>query len=168
MSSNLEIMKTHLIQVVFIFLIFMTSCSFLKTGTISIQELTQKVQSKDFTVSVNTVDPMRMRQHYLTSEYDLRIKNDSAFAYLPYFGVAYSAPYGGGEGGIKFAEPMLNYSVKSNKKSTGWDIYFKIKDKDNVYEIYMNIFNNGSSMFTVNSFNRDPITFNGEIKYTKN
>ena len=168
MSSNLEIMKTHLIQVVFIFLIFMTSCSFLKTGTISIQELTQKVQSKDFTVSVNTVDPMRMRQHYLTSEYDLRIKNDSAFAYLPYFGVAYSAPYGGGEGGIKFAEPMMNYSVKSNKKSTGWDIYFKIKDRENSYEFYVNIFNNGSSLFTVNSFNRDPITFNGEIKYTKN
>ena len=161
-------MKTHLIQAIFIVLTFMTSCSFLKTGPVSIQDLTQKVQSKDFTVSVNTADPLRMRQFYLTSEYDLQIKNDSAFAFLPYFGVAYSAPYGGGEGGIKFAEQMMNYSVKSNKKSNGWDIYFKIKDKDNVYEIYMNIFNNGSSMFTVNSFNRDPITFNGEIKNTKN
>ena len=62
----------------------------------------------------------------------------------------------------------MNYSVKLNKKSTGWDIYFKIKAKDCVYEFYMNIFNNGSSMFTVNSFNRDAITFNGEIKDTKN
>ena len=160
-------MKTNLIQAVFIVLIFMTSCSFLKTGSISIQELTQEVQSKDFTVSVNTADPLRMRQFYLTSEYDLQLKNDSAFAFLPYFGVAYSAPYGGGEGGIKFAEPMMNYSVKPNKKSNGWDIYFKIKAKDCVYEFYMSIFTNGSSMFTVNSFNRDVITFNGEIKNNK-
>ena len=160
-------MKTNLIQAVFIVLIFMTSCSFLKTGSISIQELTQEVQSKDFTVSVNTADPLRMRQFYLTSEYDLQLKNDSAFAFLPYFGVAYSAPYGGGEGGIKFAEPMMNYSVKPNKKSNGWDIYFKINAKDCVYEFYMSIFTNGSSMFTVNSFNRDVITFNGEIKNNK-
>src|ERR1035437_3167122 len=102
-------MKTLLIKVLFISLAFMTSCSFLKQEPISIQELTQKVKSKDFTVSVNTADPVRMRQFYLTSEYDLQLKNDSAFAFLPYFGVAYSAPYGGGEGGIKFAEPMMNY-----------------------------------------------------------
>jgi len=168
MYSNFFKMKTHLIQAVFIVLIFMTSCSFLKTRPESIQELTQKVQSKDFTVSVNTANPLRMRQFYLTSEYDLQLKNDSAFAFLPYFGVAYSAPYGGGDGGIKFAEPMINYSVKSNKKSNGWNIYFKINANDCVYEFYMNIYNNGSSMFTVNSFNRDAITFNGEIKYTKN
>jgi hypothetical protein len=161
-------MKTLLIQAVFIILIFLTSCSFFKTGPVNIKEVTQKVQSKDFTVSVNIANPLRMRQFYLTSDYDLQLKNDSAFAFLPYFGVAYSAPYGGGEGGIKFAEPIMNYSVKSNRKSNGWDIYFKIKAKDCVYEFYMNIFNNGSSMFTVNSVNRDAITFNGEIKQTKN
>jgi hypothetical protein len=161
-------MKTHLIHTICMFLVFNTSCSFLKTTPEIVQEVTQKVQSKKFTVSVNTANPLRMRQFYLTSEYDLQIKNDSAFAFLPYFGVAYSAPYGGGEGGIRFAEPMMNYSLKSNKKSNGWDIYFKIKAKDSIYEIYMNIFNNGSSMFTVNSFNRDAITFNGEIENDKN
>lgn len=38
---------------------------------------------------------------YLTSPYSVKISNDSAYIELPYFGVAYSVPYGGGEGGIK-------------------------------------------------------------------
>ena len=157
-------MKKYLIQVSFIAIVFMISCSSLKTAPEVIQEVTGKITSKDYTIAVNFANPMRWRQIYLNSDYDLRIKNDSAFAYLPFFGVAYSAPYGGGEGGIKFAEPIIGYSVKPNKKSDGWDIQFKVKAKENNYEISMNIFNNGNSMFTVKSYNRDPITFNGELK----
>jgi len=164
MDSNLYPMKTFFKQIAIMVLFFSVSCTSLKTTPESKNEITQKVQVKDYTVIANYANPMRGKQIYLTSGYDLRIKNDSAFAYLPYFGVAYSAPYGGGEGGIKFAEPIHEYSVKSNRKSDGWDIHFKIKGKETDYEIYLNIFNNGSSMFTVNSFNRDAITFNGELK----
>lgn len=155
-------MKSHIQHAAIMVLVLITSCSSLKTTPEKIQEFTNKIKAKDFTVDVNYVNPMRGKQIYLTSDYDLRIKNDSAFAYLPYFGVAYIAPYGG-EGGIKFAEPMKEYSIKSNKKSDGWDIHFKIKTQENNYEIFMNVFNNGSAMFTVNSINRDVITFNGEV-----
>ena len=165
MDSTECLMKTFFNQIAIIALVFTVSCSSVKTTTESNKELTRKIQVKDFTVVANYANPMRGKQIYLTSEYDLRIKNDSAFAFLPYFGVAYSAPYGGGEGGIKFSEPVKEYSVKSNKKSDGWDIHFKIKARESDYEIYLNIFNNGSSMFTVNSFNRDAITFNGEVKH---
>ena len=146
-----------------VFLVLVPSCSSMKTTPETMRKLALKVQAKDFTVVVNYADPMRMRQRYLDSEYDLRIKNDSAFAYLPYFGVAYSAPYPGGEGGIKFAEPMEGYSMKSNRKKNGWDISFKVKGKEEAYHVYMNVFNNGSSTIVVNSYNRDAITFIGEV-----
>jgi hypothetical protein len=142
----------------------MTACSSTKTATETIGEVTRKIESKDVTVTVHYANPLRMKQVILTSEYDLRIKNDSAFAYLPYFGVAYSAPYGSSEGGIKFAEPMTDYAIASNKKSNGWDIHFKIRSKEDVYEIFMNIFNNGSALFSVTSQKRDMISFSGEIK----
>ena len=142
----------------------MTACSSTKTATESIGEVTRKVESKDVTVTVHYANPLRMKQVVLTSEYDLRIINDSAFAYLPYFGVAYSAPYRSSEGGIKFAEPMTDYAIASNKKSNGWDIHFKIRSKEDVYEIFMNIFNNGSALFSVTSQKRDMISFSGEIK----
>ena len=157
-------MKTQLMYSTFVLVLFMTACSSTKTATETIGEVTRKVESKDVTVTVHYANPLRMKQVILTSEYDLRIKNDSAFAYLPYFGVAYSAPYGSSEGGIKFAEPMTDYAIASNKKSNGWDIHFKIRSKEDVYEIFMNIFNNGSALFSVTSQKRDMISFSGEVK----
>jgi len=156
-------MKSPFIYPVIMVLVFMASCSSTKTTTESTRELNQKVESKDFTVDVNYANPMSGQQIFLTNGYNLRIKNDSAFAYLPYYGVAYSAPYGG-DGGIKFSEPMNGYSCKTNKKSDGWDIYFKVNAKENGYEILLNVFKNGNSTITVNSNNRQSISFYGELK----
>ena len=157
-------MKTQLMYSTFVLVLFLTACSSTKTTSETISAITRKVESKDITVTVHYANPLRMRQIILTSEYDLRLKNDSAFAYLPYFGVAYSAPYGSSEGGIKFAEPMNDYAITPNKKSNGWDIRFKIRSKEDVYEIFMNIFNNGSALFSVTSQKRDMISFSGEVK----
>lgn len=157
-------MKAHFIYLVCFVLFFMVSCSSLKTTPETIKEITRKVEAKDFTVSVNYANPMRMKSVYLTSEYDLRIKNDSVFAFLPYYGVAHVAPMNPGEGGIKFAEPVAGYTITPNKKSNGWDIRFRVKARESVYDINMTVFNNGSAMFTVNPYDRDAITFNGEIK----
>jgi hypothetical protein len=157
-------MKTLLICITFLLLFFMTSCSFSKTTPETINEVTRKIESKDFTIVVNYANPMRMKPVFLTSEYDLRIKNDSAFAYLPYYGVAHVAPFDPSQGGIKFAEPLTDYKVTPNKKSNGWDIRFKVKGRESVYDIIMSIFNNGSTMFSVTSYERDMITFNGEMK----
>jgi hypothetical protein len=157
-------MKTRVNSFTIILLFFMMSCSSSKTAVKVITEITQKVESKDFTINVNSANPQRMKQIFLTSEYDLRTKNDSAFAFLPYFGVAYITDYGSNDGGIKFAEPMTDYFITPNKKSTGWDIRFKVKSKQTLYDFYLNVFNNGSTIFTVSSFQRDAITFNGEVK----
>jgi len=105
-----------------------------------------------------------MKQISLTSDYDIRVKNDSAFAFLPYYGVAHVAPMNSSEGGIKFAELMTNYVIQPNKKKDGWVISFKVNAKEYHYQIYMNIFNNGNSTVTVNSYERDAITFYGDVK----
>lgn len=157
-------MKTQIKYALWLLLALVVSCSSIKTTPQKIQEVTRQIQSKNYTIAVRYANPMRGAQLYLTTEYDLRIKNDSAFAYLPFFGVAYSAPYGGGEGGIKFAEPMKDYTVLSTKKSDGWEIRFKVKAKENDYDIFISVFNNGSAMITANSFNRDAISFTGELK----
>jgi len=157
-------MKTRLMNLPFMLLFFMTSCSSFKTTPETINETTRKVVSKNFTVVVNYAHPLRMKPVYLTSEYDLRIKNDSAFAFLPYYGVAQIAPYNPSEGGIKFAEPMENYRMTPNKKKDGWNIQFRIKQTTMNYEVSMDVFNNGTASFQVSSYDRDPISFNGEVK----
>jgi hypothetical protein len=160
-------MKTQ-ISIAALLLFFMTSCSGLKTAPETIKEITSKVESKDFTVVMNYANPLRMKPVFLTSEYDLRIKNDSVFAYLPYYGVAHVAPFDASEGGIKFATIMSDYKITPNRKSTGWEITFHVKSKQSTYDVHMNIFNNGSTTVTVNSYDRDMISFDGEIKsYSK-
>jgi hypothetical protein len=161
-------MKTKLNFTAFIVLMFMFSCSASKSLTEKTNEVNRRIQEKDFTIGVNYANPTRGRQIYLTSEYDLRIKNDSAFAYLPYFGVAYVAPYNSTEGGIKFAEPMLEYKSTPNKKNNGWIIKFKVKSQISLYSITLDVFNNGSSSFTVMSYERDAIRFTGEMKLDTN
>jgi len=141
----------------------MSSCTLTKTTPEIINEITRKVQAKDYIIEVRSANPLRMRTVHLSADYDLRILNDSAFAYLPYFGVAHIAPYGG-DGGIVFGEPISDYTIIPNIKNNGWDIRFKVKSKENIYDFYISIFNNGSSSITVNSYNRDVINFIGEIK----
>lgn len=56
------------------------------------------VDSDRIKIDVDRVVPMAGRSVNLTSPYSLEIHGDSILSYLPYFGRAYSAPYGGGEG----------------------------------------------------------------------
>ena len=141
-----------------------TSCSSIKSTPETISNVTKQVEGKDYAIDVRMANPLRGRAIPLTYSYELRVKGDSAYAYLPYFGVAQWATYGDTDGGVKFAEPMKDYSITPNKKQDGWDISFKVDAREHSYEIFLNIFNNGTSSFTVNSPDRDVISFNGELK----
>lgn len=147
----------------FIFVII-SSCTSLNKLTETSKLITQKVESTDFTITANIARPLRMNQVQLTSGYDLQIKNDSAFAFLPYYGVAHIAPFNPSESAIKFKEPMADYTIKPTKKQDGWEIYFKVKAETTRYNIHISVFKNGSSSFTIGSYDKDAITFYGEIK----
>lgn len=141
-----------------------TSCSSVKSTPATIDKITKQVEGKDITIDVRMANPLRGKAIPLTSSYELRVKGDSAYAYLPYFGVAQRAPYGSTDGGIKFDELMKDYTIIPNKKNNGWDISFKINAKDYNYDITLSIFNNGNASFTVNSTDRDVISFTGDVK----
>lgn len=141
-----------------------TSCSSVKATPEAIATITKQVEGKDFTIDVRMANPLRGKIILLTGNYELTVKRDSAYAYLPYFGVAQWAPYGSTDGGIKFNEPMRDYTIKPNKKRNGWDISFKVGAKEYSHEIFLSIFSNGNASFTVTSPNRDAISFTGEVK----
>lgn len=156
-------MKPQTLVIASVVLLYLSACASTKTTSETIQQTTQKIENKDFTIKVNYAVPLRMRQIVLTSDYDIRVKNDSAFAYLPYYGVARVAPMNPAEGGIKFEEKMIDYLILPNKKNDGWEISFKVNTRLIQYQVYMNIYNNGSSSVNVNSHERDAISFHGEI-----
>jgi hypothetical protein len=120
------------------------------------------VESKNFVFVADYVNPQSMRSRSLTtSEYDLTIKPGEVISYLPYFGRAYSAPING-EGGIKFTSKDFEYKqVKA--KTHSWDISIKPKDANDIQEMYLTVFDNGTASLRVNSLNRQSISYRGYI-----
>jgi hypothetical protein len=124
----------------------------------------KNVDAKRYTFLANYVLPQRGGGRQLTSEYDLRVTPDSVISFLPYFGRAYfDVPYGGGDGGIKFTSTKFTYEKKEKKKG-GWEITIIPSDVKNLSRLLLYISPEGYASLSVNSVNRDFITFDGYLK----
>jgi len=119
------------------------------------------VESGRYELNIDKANPMGGHTIHLTSEYTLRMSNDSAYSYLPYFGRAYSAPMNG-EGGIKFSEKTTEKAVVFKDKK-GYTINFKVRGADDTYRFLVTIWLNGSVSINVTSNNRQTIDFSGNL-----
>ena len=119
------------------------------------------IASENYKIDVRTAMPMRGRSIPLTSSYSLEIRNDSVISYLPYYGRAYSIPYGGGDG-LNFKAVLKEYSMKMDKKGNAV-IEFIARNPEDRYEYRIKVFPNGSASIDVNMQNRQSISFQGEL-----
>ena len=119
------------------------------------------IESENYKIDVNTAMPMRGHSIPLTSSYSLEIRNDSVISYLPYYGRAYSIPYGGGDG-LNFKAVLKEYSMKMDKKGNAV-IEFIARNPEDRYEYRVKVFPNGSASIDVNMQNRQSISFQGEL-----
>jgi len=108
---------------------------------------------------------MNGRSRELTSTYSLSINGDTINSHLPYFGTAYSVPYGGGQGLI-FKAPIMVYSENFDAKGTA-DISIRTRSEDDNYVYRIQIFENGSTTIHVTPNNRQAITFYGNMELKK-
>nr|WP_320058318.1 DUF4251 domain-containing protein [uncultured Bacteroides sp.] len=129
------------------------------------QAVRENIESKNYSIDVDIALPRRGTNIHLTSSYSLEVKNDSVSSWLPYYGRAYSIPYGGGDG-LTFKAPIENYKLTYNKKGTA-KIEFTARTKEDLYEFNIAIFTSGSSSISVNMHNRDSIDFSGELNMKK-
>ena len=122
----------------------------------------EMIEKKGFVFIPTIMMPMRGSSRSITSDYQLSVTKDSLISYLPYIGRATTAPILPGENGYDFTSTSFDYMVKDNKKS-GWDITIKPKDKMNVQQFALHVFDNGSASLNISSMNRDPISYSGYI-----
>lgn len=128
---------------------------------IVLQQVRHSIDSRNFTIVVNQMIPMTGQPQQLTSLYSLRVNNDSVFSWLPYFGRAYSVPYGGGQGLI-FDGIITNYQIETNKKGTS-RISFSSKTSEDTYVFNLEVQANGGAHVRVNSNHRQGISFYGDL-----
>lgn len=119
------------------------------------------VLSEKYKIDVNRAIPATGRSVSLTSPYSVEIRNDSVISYLPYYGRAYSIPYGGGEG-LNFKAPISDYKIEWDKKGTA-KVRFIARSTEDRLSFNIDIFSNGSSSIFVNMQNRQSISFQGDL-----
>ena len=142
---------------------------FCLTGNLEAQlkdsTLKNSIESRRFVFYVQTVMPMKGGSRHVTSGYELKVSPDTIVSYLPYYGRAYSAGYGGSDaGGYDFTSKKFNYSAKPGKKG-GWEINIKPTDVQNGPEFDLSVSSDGYATLRANSSSRQPISYRGYIAH---
>lgn len=124
-------------------------------------QLLSRAEAGDLNIQIREMIPMMGNSNVLSSEYSIRVKGDSVFSHLPYFGRAYSAPYSGGNV-FSFEAPLLSYSVDSKKPST-IRVKFSTKTIDDTFTFYIDLFENRKASVRVSTVNRQGVSYLGEL-----
>ena len=127
------------------------------------KEIRELIESGNFRFLARTANPMSGRSINLTSNYDLKIYNDTIEAWLPFFGRAYSVDYVS-DGGIKFKEQAETTDKKFNSRKKIHEYTITVKTNKDKYNINLSVGLNGYGNLYVSSQNRQPISFYGTIE----
>lgn len=125
------------------------------------QIVKELLESGRYSIEVDRAVPMSGPSKHLTTPYTLELKGDSVSSYLPYFGQAYSIPYGGGKGLI-FDSAVSDYRLNFDKKGTA-TVKFKSRTDEDNFSYLLQVYPNGSATVHVTPVNRQSITFYGEL-----
>lgn len=127
--------------------------------------ITRMTDERNIRFLAQIAHPLGGGSIHLTSEYTLDIAGDSIMAWLPYYGVAYTADYGGTDGGIKFSETANLIDVKKDRK--GYTIQMEVKAPNDLYRLNLQITTAGYATLNVSSHNRQSISFSGIVEDLK-
>lgn len=143
------------------------SCATQKEKQARLTLIDSLIKTGNFKFVAQQANPLRAglispRLQQLDGSYYLEISKDTIKSYLPYFGVAQSAPYSSNENGIRFTTTDFTYTKAEDKK--GFDITIIPKNTDKANKMFLSISRGGGATLNVNSNNRDAISFNGTIE----
>ena len=82
-------------------------------------------------------------------------------SYLPYFGRAYSVPYGGGKG-LNFTAPISEYKAEKDNKGTT-QITVIVNNEEDILTYFLSVFDNGRATIDVRAREREPISYSGDL-----
>ena len=90
----------------------------------------------------------------------IEINKNQGKGYLPFFGVAHSAPIGG-NGGIEFDGAISDYEVKYNDDKKRINIQFTVDGEGERFDVSMTVQRGGNTTVTVVSNKRQSNSYNG-------
>ena len=126
------------------------------------EEVATLIESGEFLYSVRSVSPSGGKTIQITSDYNLQASEGIYSASLPYFGRAYTAPYGGG-GGIEFKGEPENLQMERNESKYNITVSFEIEGENDRYTVHLKVTSGGYGTMVINSRNRASISYYGQV-----
>ena len=127
------------------------------------KKVTAALTERKYKIAVDRMYPSRGSSKSVSYGYGVEVRNDSLISYLPYFGRAYSVPYGGGKG-LNFSERIDSYQ-ESLEKNGKRHIEIGLKNEEDTYLYRIEVFDNGSSSIDVQARQREPISYSGNMVF---
>ena len=175
LNIKINLMNKIFIVAAGIFLLGLnTSCStqtYLDKDTvsqvISNQEFTfmaQKANPLDTSVNnvMNSMPGMTNRILNLDYGYTVKVEKDKLTVNLPYFGRSYTPSYNSTNIGFNFESKDFSIHKAEGKKKSQL-LTFNIKDQNTFKKFYLEIFENGRAYLSIDSNDRQPISYDGFI-----
>lgn len=137
-------------------------------GTLTAAQQTERalavekaLESMHYEVKVKMMYPRRTPAINVTSNYSLEVKGDTLVSYMPFYGRAYSVPYGGGKS-LNFTAPIKSYQAAKDDKGTTRVKVVTDNDED-VITYNLEVFDNGQVTIDVLAREREMISYSGEM-----
>ena len=165
-------MKHYLSSIVLLFLatVMLCGCATAEEraarAALQAAKVKTALSEKHYLINVDRMYPLSGAPRHLTFGYSIEVRNDSLISYLPYMGRAYSVPYGGGKA-LNFEAPLKNYKEVEGSRNLR-RIYVQVYNDEDIYTYMFEVFANGKSTVHVDSRNRQPISFDGDVVTEEN
>lgn len=128
---------------------------------LAVVHLGQALDSRRYSIDIQTMYPRRGGGRTVSYGFSLTVKGDTLVSYLPYFGRAYSLPYGGGKG-LNFTERIGSYHEQLTPKGSRHIELQTRNDEDN-YLFTIDIQANGRAYIHLQPHQRESISYDGEV-----
>jgi len=125
------------------------------------------IESGIYTFEATSANTQKGRRIDLTTNYNsLKINKSIVISDLPFFGFSQVSSFEG-DGGIKFNNNNVTYSIEYLDKKQKITLKFKADNKTEIFDIFLTVFADASATLNVSSNQRDFMSFRGGIEALK-
>jgi hypothetical protein len=126
------------------------------------KQIEAMVNAKEFVFVARIANPSGGKSRSLTSSPNfMKFSADMIDSDMPYFGKVTNTSGYGTDAGLKFKGKPETFTIKKGKND--YDITVIVKGETDRYKIYLTVGFEGSTMVSVVSNNRSPISFTGDV-----
>jgi len=126
------------------------------------KQIEAMVNAKEFVFVGRTALPTGYKSVNLTTNTNyMKFSPDTIDSYMPYYGKAYGNVAYGGDTGLKFKGKADEYTITKGKKN--YQVNAVVKTDRDSFRISLSVSFEGTASLMINSNNRSPISYNGDI-----